>query len=241
MHIPKKLHHLLWVLPILFVFSVPKALAVTTETKIMASDGAAGNWFGQSVSIDGDYAIVGSFVGAYVFYKDPVDGWTEQKKLVGVGGDSFGSLVAISGTNVIVSATGDDEKAINAGAAYIFSKDEDGTDNWGQVKKLTASDGVAGDSFGGSVFIDGDYAIIGAEQDQDHGYGTGAAYVFYNDPVLGWTQQKKLTASDGATENWFGESSISGDYAIVGARMNRIPGRLIYFTKTGAERITGDR
>jgi hypothetical protein len=84
--------------------------------------------------------------------------------------------------------------------------------------KLTASDGTSWDQFGGSVSISGDYAIVGASEDNDNGNNdSGSAYVFER-INSSWTEIAKLTASDGASEDYFGLSvSISGDYAIVGA------------------------
>ncbi len=83
--------------------------------------------------------------------------------------------------------------------------------------KLTASDGAAGDMFGVSVAISGDTAVVGAYHDDDNGADSGSAYVFVRSGS-GWTQQAKLTASDGAAGDLFGVSvAISGDTAVVGA------------------------
>ena len=69
-----------------------------------------------------------------------------------------------------------------------------------QQGTLTASDGAAHDNFGYSVAVSGSTAVVGA-------YGknssTGAAYVFMRSGST-WTQQAKLTASDGATHDNFG-------------------------------------
>ena len=55
--------------------------------------------------------------------------------------DRFGISVAISGDTVVVGAYGDDGWWGNdRGAAYVFERNKGGVDNWGQVKKLTASD-----------------------------------------------------------------------------------------------------
>ena len=110
-----------------------------------------------------------------------------------------------------MGAYGDDGEK---GSAYIFLRS--GT-SWVQQAKLTASDGNAFDRFGNSVSISGDYAIVGANQDDVNGTDSGSAYIFKRDSTT-WSQQAKLTASDGAASDWFGWSvSISGDYAIVGA------------------------
>ncbi len=76
----------------------------------------------------------------------------EVKKLVASDAqadDAFGHSVAVSGDTAVVGAFGEDAGGQYAGAAYVFGRDEGGADNWGEVKKLTASDAQAGDWFGG--------------------------------------------------------------------------------------------
>jgi hypothetical protein len=88
--------------------------------------------------------------------------------------------VSISGDYAIVGAYAEDAAgAINTGAAYIFYRNEDGNDNWGEVTKLTASDAEAHDNFGYSVSISGYYAIVGARYEDAGGTNAGAAYLFY--------------------------------------------------------------
>ncbi len=89
--------------------------------------------------------------------------------------------------------------------------------NWDEIIKKVASDGAVGDSFGVSVAISGDTAIVGAYLDDDAGSASGSAYVFVRSGTT-WSQQAKLTALDGAAFDLFGYSvAISGDTAIVGA------------------------
>ena len=200
----------------------------TQVAKLTASDGAAGDQFGISVSISGDYAIVGAYGdddkgsasgSAYVFER--IAGtWTQAAKLTandGAASDFFGYSVAISGSYAIIGAYQDDDLGGDSGSAYVFERIA-GT--WTQVAKLTASDGAASDYFGYSVAISGSYAIVGAYLDDDNGSGSGSAYVF--ERISGtWTQVAKLTATDGASGDQFGWSvAISGDYAIVGARLD---------------------
>jgi hypothetical protein len=84
---------------------------------------------------------------------------------------------------------------------------------WSQQAELTASDGASVDSFGNSVALSGDTALIGAPT----GNRTGAAYVFGRSGTT-WSQQAKLTASDGAFDDLFGYSvALSGDSALIGA------------------------
>jgi hypothetical protein len=110
----------------------------------------------------------------------------------------------------------------SAGSAYIFKRNaNDGS--WKQSKKIVASDREASDMFGVSVSISGDYAIVGAyNEDQDKGGGNtlsdaGSAYIFKN-TAGSWAQVRKIVASDRGGFDLFGYSvAISGDYAIAGA------------------------
>lgn len=103
---------------------------------------------------------------------------------------------------------------MKSGSAYIFRRD--GT-NWTEQQKLTASDGAGYDWFGFRVSISGEYAIIGAQFDDDNRVSSGSAYIFKREGS-NWIEEQKLTASDGNIDDRFGISvSISGDYAIVGA------------------------
>ncbi len=202
--------------------------------KLTASDGAAYDQFGWSLTISGDTVLVGalgSIAGAYtgaVYLFERNHGgagnWGEVKKITasdGATGDYFGSSVTLNGDTALVGAYGDDDKGSKSGSAYILGRDQGGTGNWGEVKKLTASDGAADDYFGFSVALNGDTALVGAYWDDDDGAGSGSAYLFERD--LGgtdnWGQTTKLTAFDGAANDWFGFSvALSGDIALVGAR-----------------------
>ena len=199
------------------------------HSKLIASDGAADDRFGLSVSISSDYAIVGSYLdddngtnsgSAYIFAPNDIDpnNWVEHTKLFasdGVANDQFGFSVSISGDLAIVGATFNDGGVNGSGSAYIFKWNGA---SWVQQQKLFASDGAANDQFGHSVSISGDLAIVGAPYDDDNGDASGSAYVFRFDGA-NWVQQQKLLASDGAASDFFSYSSvsISGGYAIVGA------------------------
>ncbi len=196
------------------------------QAKLLASDGAADDVFGGSVSISGDYAIVGAggdgSGSAYIFAPNEVNpnNWDQVAKLTasdGAESDFFGSSVSISADYAIVGSLYDDDKGSSSGSAYIFKRDGA---SWSEQAKLTASDGAGGDVFGESVSICGNYAIIGARGDDDFGNLSGSAYVFEPNAVdpNNWDEVVKLTASDGAEGDRFGESvSISESYAIIGA------------------------
>ena len=92
-------------------------------------------------------------------------------------GDIFGNSVAISGNNAIVGAPYNDDGGDRTGSAYIFRRT--GTNTWDAGTKILASDAAGGDIFCQSVAIDGDYAIVGADGDDDGGSRSGSAYIFY--------------------------------------------------------------
>jgi hypothetical protein len=210
-------------------FQNPASIMPTTR---LASDGAGGE-FGNSVAISGDYAIVGArydgigantYQGsAYIFVRSG-SSWTQQAKLTATDGaayDRFGFSVAISGDYAMVGAHADEIGLNhNQGSAYIFVRSGS---SWTQQAKLTATDGAAYDSFGFSVAISGDYAMVGAYAgDIDANNNQGSAYIFVRSGSS-WTQQAKLTATDGAAHDSFGNSvAISGDYALVGVCFNDI-------------------
>ncbi len=174
------------------------------EAKLTASDGAANDHFGNSVSIDGETLVVSAatddnYTGsAYVFRFDGLN-WNEEVKLTASDGeayDFFGTTVAISGDIIVVGA---DQEYGQRGAAYVFRFD--GT-SWSEEAKLIASDWASSDYFG-QVAISGDIIASGSYRDDDKGSDSGAVYIFRFDG-LNWNEEVKLTASDGAGGDHFG-------------------------------------
>ncbi len=174
--------------------------------------------FGHSVSMSGDYAIVGapldddagsSSGSAYIFKREGSN-WVQQAKLVAsdaYAGVHFGWSVSINGDYATVGAFG-------GSRAYVFRRDGS---NWVQEASLLPSDGGPGDHFGVSVCINGDYVVIGASGDSDVMQGCGSAYVFKREGSI-WLEQAKLVGSDVGSYDWFGYSvSLYGDYALIGA------------------------
>ena len=221
-----------------YIFEKPASgwIDATQSAKLTASNGLGNDFFGYSVAISGDTAIVGAygdddngdFSGlAYIFEK-PVTGWidaTQSAKLTapdGLAYDYFGRSVAISGDTVIVGASGDNCAAGDyCGSAYIFEKPASGWIDVTQSSKLTASDSADEDNFGSSVAISSNTVVVGASMDDcaDSSIDCGSAYLFEK-PASGWitaTESAKLTASDGLEEDEFGGSvAISGNTVIVG-------------------------
>ena len=206
--------------------------------KLTASDGAASDIFGYSVAISGDTIVVSAHnddIGgnpnqgsAYVFQRYGSK-WREQAKLTASDGaafDNFGIALAISGSTIVVSApTHDVGGSPDQGAAYVFERD--GL-TWVEQQKLTASDGTAGDLFGGfgnSVAISGATIVAGADfHDIGSSADQGSAYVFERDGLT-WVEQQKLTASDGTGGDRFGVSvAISGATIVASASSHDVAG-----------------
>ena len=142
---------------------------------------------------------------------------TEVAKLTasdGAGGDQFGHVVAVDGDTALIGAPNDDDNGSSSGSVYVFTR-SGGV--WTEQAKLTASDGAPSDIFGYSLALSGDTALIGAPVDDDNGIGSGSAYVFTRSGGV-WTEQSKLTASDGAAQDTFAYSlALDGDTALIGA------------------------
>jgi hypothetical protein len=198
----------------------------TQQQKLIANDGQ-GDEFGVAV-IDGDTIAVAAHnadidgkvnQGAvYIFVRNGTT-WTQQHKLTTLDGqahDQLGERIALSGDTLLVGGVHlDIGSNTDQGAAYVFVRN--GT-TWTQQQKLVASDGAAGDQFGRSVAVRGNYALIGASSDdQDANGNQGSAYFFARNGAT-WAQLQKLTAADGAAGDQFGVSvAIQGTTLAVGA------------------------
>ena len=188
--------------------------------KLIASDGAASDYFGLAVAIDSDRAVVGApladdsgvYAGAaYIYERSGTGVWVETTELLAAAvasADRFGISVAIDGERAVVGAYGDDDSGPDAGAAYVFERS--GTGDWVETDKLLAVGGEATDYFGYTVAIDGDRVVVGA-------FGADAAYVFERGGTGVWVETDKLVASDGTASDEFGSSvAIEGDRVVVG-------------------------
>ena len=218
------------------------AAPLSEVKKLLASDAEPRDAFGFSVAVSGDTAVVGAAGedagatdagAAYIFQRDEggTDNWGELKKLTASDAqDSSGfGAVAVSGDTAVVGANNENAGGIAAGAAYVFGRDQGGSDNWGEVKKLTASDRQPAALFGSSVALSGDTAVAGAPSIQTgtRKPGPGAAYVFQRDEggAGNWGEVAKLTASDAQVNDVFGISvAVSGETAIVGASVEDAAG-----------------
>lgn len=177
------------------------------QAKLTADDGAENDNFGNSVSLDGDYAIIGAFKavvsgdtsGAAYIFKRSGTVWSQQSKIVAVGignNKRFGWSVSLSGEYAVIGAS-------FSGAAYFFRRSGS---SWNQDDVLYKYY----NEFGYSVSIDGDYAVVGSN-------GEGACT--YLREGLSWSEQAELTP-EGSSSNFGISTAISGDYAVVGDNMD---------------------
>ena len=141
---------------------------------------------------------------AYIFNKDDggVDNWGEIKKITaddGANNDNFGYNVDIDGNYIIVSSHMD-----GGGNGAIFLKDEGGTDNWGQLKKIAGDAGV-NDRFGWKFSIKNDHIAISANlRDDDGNNDVGAVCKKDEGGTDNWGQINKFTPTDIANGDRFG-------------------------------------
>ena len=198
------------------------------QMKLTPLDAKAGDYFGISVAIAGNTAIVGAYRAnnpvadagsAYVFERRG-NLWVQMTVLTAPDASRFGNFgfsVGTDGNTAIVGAIRDDEAGENAGAAYIFIRDPSG---WIFQKKLIGNNTEANDNFGYAVDVDGDFAIVASPNNGN----TGAAYIYKREEGRFWQQKRNRTRirmipidPDGATS--FGVSvDISGETAVIGAR-----------------------
>ena len=207
----------------------------TEEARLALLGGSFANGFGGSVAVEGDTAVVGASFGNEVFvFVRAGTSWTLQANLApsSPAGQAFGSSVAISGDTVVVGASYDDPVGgVDAGSAYVFTRD--GT-AWSLEAKLIAADASADDHFGSAAALSGETAVIGALDDDVLGADSGSAYVFVRTGTL-WSQQARLNAADGSPGDRFGGSAaFSGETAVVGAdRDDSDAGSAYVFLRTG--------
>ncbi len=156
------------------------------QAKLLSGDINPGDYFGISVSISGEYAIVGAVSAihqtyrsgaAYIFKRTGAQ-WTERVKLLDINSTidiAFGYSVSIQGNYALVGVPDDVENGSHAGAAYIY--ENDGA-NWNKITKLLASDGHETDKLGWAVNIDDGRAVAGAPLQYAGGLMCGAAYLY---------------------------------------------------------------
>jgi hypothetical protein len=218
----------------------------TFQQKITAFDGGASDLFGSAVALYGNTLAVGapttgySRAGSTYVYTRSGATWTFQQKLMAydaMGNDQFGYALSLTDYTLAVGAYGADINGIDGqGAVYVYTRIGA---SWKLQKKIFAADGATFDYFGTEVALDGDTLAVGARlanvgttKDQ------GSVYVFKRYGTI-WLLEKKLTAYDGAQDDYFGSGvALSGDTLVVGAKGDEVgpnhdQGSAYVFTRSG--------
>jgi len=210
---------------------------------IKAPTPIAQDFFGFSVDISDDFAVVGAYPNnggrgaVYVF--ENAGGWQYQTTLTAADADPddwFGRSVAVSGNFIVVGAP---QYNVPEGAAYLF---EYSGGSWIIPTALVATDGrldfpVGSSPLGAgySVDIDGDYVAVGSSYEETN---DGAVYIFYRNEgsANSWDYQEKTQS--GEADNRYGYVvSLSGAYLAVGTPLDdeteTNSGAVYYHRRTG--------
>ncbi len=221
--------------------------------RLAASDSAAGAYFGGSVSISGDYAIVGSankIVGnnsgqgkAYVYHRSG-NSWLLDTALVkpnGAAFDDFGWSVAISafstgGPAIAVGIPYSDAAGTDRGEVYTYKKP--GT-SWGFVQNLIPTDLANSDYYGSTVAMDTDYVAVGAVGQDNATFAytdAGAVYIYAFGGGV-WNFQQKIQGSTASAQFGFA-LSLSSNMLAVGApwatTYNNTSSSVFIYARTGS-------
>ena len=213
-----------------YVFQEDAASGGWTEAaRLAAGDGAKRDNFGSAVALYGDMAVIGANrhneqTGAvYVFHRKGDGTWSQQAKLVGSDvpeGTRFGSALATDGARIFVGAPRYEN---NSGIVYVFRYNAS-ADAWMEETPIANSDTTTFKSFGASLHIEGDYALIGSPGTPPQGPDTanllpGAVFAFeYNAASGSWTEQTRIQAADATGGNFFGFSfAVNDEQLLIGA------------------------
>ena len=187
--------------------------------KILAPDGLIDAVFGTDVSLDGDRLLIGAPLdddpainvgSAFIYERNKAGQWIQQAKLQASDGDGwryFGVGAALSGDIAMVGAPKYDG---DTGVVYVFERQADG--GWLETGKISASDGVGGDVFGGSIDIDGHRMMSCSNR------GSGSLYVYERDNTGSWVELGNVSNPDVADGESFGyDVCLDGNQLLAGA------------------------
>jgi len=190
--------------------------------------------FGAGFGIDGDTIAVGAYYNLYVYlyvFKLSGSTWLQQAKLTLRDADDadvngfFAISLAINGDTIVATTHEEDPNPANpkSVSAFVFHRNED---IWAAQTSLAMTDADDFEVYENEVAIDGDTFVVGARRDDDNGLDSGSAIVYTRTETqpngsASWTEQAKLTPSDGATRDLFGNAvAIDGDTIVVGCYLD---------------------
>jgi len=196
------------------------------DTKLVPANPEDLDHFGFKVAIDGQTLVVasdnddtinGEDSGSVYIYTRDAGTWSLETQLLPADGDPadfFATAIDIQADTLAVGTPNDDDRATDAGAVYVYTRD---AGIWSFEAKLLASDAADGDWLGISLAIDNNTIVAGATKRDNNGEDSGAAYVFTRTGTT-WFTEATLLAFDGAPNDRFGVSvAVEADTVVVGA------------------------
>lgn len=192
----------------------------TKEEKITLPEGVFSDYFGNAISLKGNYLAVGAYgrnndKGAVYIYKFDGQKWSLLKTLNPEDlsdFSEFGFDLEFEGEHLYVGAP----RANNVGAVYVFAKNQGAADNWGQVAKIIHEDPVVDDFFGKSIDVAANRLAVAASSKN---ILKGAVYVFERSDNGTWIQEKKFFSPDAAVNDQFGSAvAFSDHHLLVGVK-----------------------
>ncbi|WP_020613588.1 hypothetical protein [Sediminispirochaeta bajacaliforniensis] len=192
--------------------------------------------FGLSVSLDGDYAAIGTYTGESVYvYKKGSNGWSNPSETILKStksrAEKFGYSISLDGDTLAIGAYENDLVG-----AYVYERYGDNA--WGNIYVIAVPEKSNNRDFGISVAVDDGYLIVGDTAFGDQGQGAAFVYERSSGGNI-WEKPAKLTAPDGAPGDNFGTVAISGDTILVGAENaviggNSSQGAVYRYSRTGS-------
>ncbi len=187
---------------------------------LVASDGAIGDFFGQSVAISGNYAVVGAYLdddqsdesgSAYVLERQPAGDWQEVQKIttddaIGETRFRFGRSVAIEGPYLAIGTD-------TADVVYLYEHTPSG--KFAFVHRLLEDDLLTGSRFGSALAFNGTTLLVGAPAEQTQ---TGRVFVFQRNGSGQWLQVDDFIADDAVAGSSFGfDLALDENTAVIGS------------------------
>ena len=186
--------------------------------------------FGCSISIDGNYMIIGASgkggggKGKACVYKYQSNNWIFVKDIVGstsANNDEFGHKVQVLGNLAYVSAPNHNT---NRGIIYIFNRTNGGSDNWGEIQKVVMESAYINTYFGNDFSFGSSWGVIGSKRSNT--LKGQAFFIKYDNVTERWGTQgtsdyqpnQIVMASDGSANDLFGYAvSLYGNDVVIGA------------------------
>lgn len=194
--------------------------------RLTASDADRNDFFGRSVAIDGTFAIVGApgdqakgpYSGAAYVFTFSNGNWTQTNKLTandGTRNRRFGFAVGIDMDGyAVVSSPQDATQGRGSGAVYLYQRSGS---NWTQNNKFLPPSGGEQANFGTALALKDDRLAVGAAGFSGNQPSAGAVFRYQRNGG-NWLLDATLSASDGNSQDRFGQSvSLGSNSVLIGA------------------------